>query len=307
MRAALSTMWAQQDRFHGRMQDFARLAAEAGYDAIEPSHSTDREGLEQLIGCAILPLSSLHAPTPRERDGRGRWNGDLNLASLDEEERVAAVRATCTTIDYAARAGASAVVVHLGACGRGLLPEEGRLRALFQAGIQTGDEVERLRRAAATHRAELAQAHLPRAVRSLAELVEYAARAQVALGLENRLHYHEIPQWDEVPDLLLPYPPQAAGYWHDVGHAEVQHRLGLVERTRWLETNSARTIGSHLHDVAGIVDHRAPGRGDVQWGYIAAGVPARAVHTLEINQHEPETLLAPALRLLADRAVVPAE
>src|SRR5438105_3429393 len=101
MRAALSTMWAQQDRFRGRMDEFAEVAAAAGYDAIEPSHSTDADGLQRLINCAILPLSSLHAPTPRERDGRGRWNGDLNLASLDEDERLAAVKATYRTIDYA--------------------------------------------------------------------------------------------------------------------------------------------------------------------------------------------------------------
>jgi sugar phosphate isomerase/epimerase len=306
MEAALSTMWAQQERFRGHMDDFARIAAAAGYTAIEPSHSTDTEGLERLITCAILPIASLHAPTPRERNFRGRWNGDLNLAALDEGERTAAVVATCKTIDYAARLGARAVVVHLGACGNGLLPAERRLRTLYQSGQREGNEFAAQRTSASENRAVLAEAHLPVARRSLEELANYAARAGVAIGLENRLHYHEIPRYDEVPDLIGPYPADLVGYWHDVGHAEVQHRLGLVDRNLWLDTNGLRTIGSHLHDVAGLVDHRAPGQGDVEWDYIRDGLPPQALRTFEIKQTAPEPLLAEALLLLLEHSVVPA-
>jgi sugar phosphate isomerase/epimerase len=305
MKAALSTMWAQQERFRGHMDEFARIASAAGYDAIEPSHSTDTDGLETLIRCGVLPLASLHAPTPRERDWHGRWNGELNLAALDDEERAAAVASTCRTIDYAVRAGAPAVVVHLGACGDRLFEAEARLRTLHRAGVTDGPECERLRDGAASLRAELAVRHLPQAKRSLEELTNYGARFGVAIGLENRLHYHEMPRFDEVPGLLAPYPEAVAGYWHDVGHAEVQHRLGLVERHRWLDVNGPRTIGSHLHDVRGILDHRAPGAGDVEWDYILAGLPATALRTFEIDQHEPEDLLDPALRYLIEQRVMP--
>jgi sugar phosphate isomerase/epimerase len=301
---ALSTMWAQQKRFRGHMDAFARIAAAAGYTSIEPSHSTDMEGLDSLIDGGLLPLSSLHAPAPRERDARGRWNGDLNLAALDDDERVAALAATRGTIDYARRAGAAAVVLHLGGCGNRPIEEEARLRALFASGKSDTDEAARLRVLARATRERLARQHLPLARQSLELLAEYAERAGVSLGLENRLHYHEIPRWDEVPDLLAPYPSRLAGYWHDVGHAEVLHRLGLVDRSLWLSTNGARTIGSHLHDVAGIVDHRAPGEGDVRWDYIVAGLPPDAMHTVEINQHSPQPLLARGRRYLEDQGVL---
>jgi sugar phosphate isomerase/epimerase len=303
MRPALSTMWAQQERFRGHFDDFARIALESGYEAIEVSHSTDAEGLERLIGCGILPVVSLHAPTPRERDGRGRWNADLNLAGVDEEEREAALAATLKTIEYAARCGAGAVVVHLGGCGNNLLPAERQLRTMYQAGKQGTEEFASLRSEAETQRQALAGEHLPQARRSLEELADAASRSGVALGLENRLHYHEIPRWDEVPGLLEPYAADLVGYWHDVGHAEVLDRLGLVDRNLWLDTNGARAIGSHLHDVRGIVDHRAPGEGDVDWDYIARGLPGGAMRTWEINQHAPEELLAPALDLLINRGV----
>jgi sugar phosphate isomerase/epimerase len=304
MTIALSTMWAQQDRFRGHMDEFARIAAAAGYTAIEPSHSADAEALEQLIASSILPLQSIHAPAPRARDARGRWNGDLNLAATDEEERAAAVAATRETIDYARRCGARAVVVHLGGCGRGLLGAEQRLRSLYQSGEREGERFTQLRAEAERARGELVPSYLPRAEQSLAELAEYAAASGVAIGLENRLHYHEIPQVHEVASLIAPYQRDLVGYWHDVGHAEVQHRLGLVDRERWLREHGPRTIGAHLHDVAGILDHRAPGEGDVQWGYIATGLPAGALRTFEINQHTPEPLLASGLRLLIERGVV---
>lgn len=305
MKAALSTMWAQQERFRGNMAEFARIAAAAGYDAIEPSHSTDTAGLDALVSCGILPLASLHAPTPRERDARGRWNGDLNLAALDDEERIAAIAATCRTVDYAVRSGAAAVVIHLGACGNRLLDAEVRLRTLHRSGITQGPECDQLRSEAAARRADLVQRYLPQAARSLDQLANYAAQAGVAIGLENRLHYHEIPRYDEVPDLIAPYPETVAGYWHDVGHAEVQHRLGLVDRHSWLDVNGPRTLGSHLHDVRGILDHRAPGNGDVDWAYIVAGLPDTALRTFEIDQHEPEDLLRPAIRYLVERQVMP--
>ena len=304
MTTALSTMWAQQDRFRGHMDAFARIAAAAGYTAIEPSHSADPEALDALIESGVLPLQSIHAPAPHERDARGRWNGDLNLAATDEEERKAAIAATCKTIDYAQRSGAEAIVVHLGGCGRNLLDGERRLRSLYQSGTRGGEQFARLRSEAEQARAALAPAHLLQAQHSLEELAAYAVQNGVAIGLENRLHYHEIPQVHEVSTLLAPYPADLVGYWHDVGHAEVQDRLGLVDRERWLAEHGARTIGAHLHDVAGILDHRAPGEGDVEWGYIADGLPAAALRTFEINQHTPEPLLASGLRLLVGRGVV---
>ena len=95
----------------------------------------------------------------------------------------------------------------------------------------------------------------------------------MALGIESRLHYHEIPHPEEAVELLAPYDNFEAGYWHDVGHCEVQARLGLIDRASWFPKLTDRCIGSHLHDVDGIRDHRAPGNGDVDWSYIAAGLP----------------------------------
>ena len=102
----------------------------------------------------------------------------------------------------------------------------------------------------------------------------------------------------------FPCDTDLVGYWHDVGHAEVQWRLGYVDKRDWLDALGPRTLGCHLHDVDGLGDHRAPGNGDVEWDYIAAGLPAAAVRVFEINQHQPEADVAAAIAFLRDRGVV---
>ena len=120
----------------------------------------------------------------------------------------------------------------------------------------------------------------------------------------SRYHYHEIPSLEETELLLADYEPGVAGYWHDVGHAEVMHRLGLGNREAWLDRLGPRTVGCHLHDVEGIGDHRAPGEGDVSWEYIARGLPAGALRVFEINQRRSDAAVRNALHLLAASGVV---
>ena len=301
---ALSTMWSQQDRFSADLREFARVARSLGYDALEVNYVIPREGIEQLLDGAPLPISSFHAPSPRVKHYDGRWSEQLNLASTDESERRQAVAYNGATLEWAARASARCVVLHLGGVGSQMMEPERRLRRLFDSGVRNGEEVESLRDDLRRLRREQQGPHLEAAHRSLAELAEEASRRGLTLGLENRYHYHEFPQIDEALELLAAYPPELVGHWHDVGHAEVLHRLGLIDRERWLRELGPRTVGSHLHDVDGIGDHRAPGRGDVQWDYIARGLPPAALRVFEIDQRQPDDALAAAIGYLRERGVV---
>lgn len=301
---ALSTMWAQQAHFAGEgFLDFIHIAKAAGYQAIEPSHSSPLQHLDLLARHPILPVLSIHAPAPREQYN-GRWNTAYSLTADDDEERRLALHFHLRTIDFAHELGALYVVVHLGEVGRGLMPPERRLRELYCAGVHEGEEVERLRREQRRLRAERAPGYLEYARRALAELANYAAAHGVRLGLETRLNFFEIPHPQEAVNLLAPYPADLVGYWHDVGHAEVQHRLGLIDRRAWFEALSDRLIGVHLHDVNGIIDHRAPGNGNVDWPTVARHLPATAARTLEINQNEPEAALGSALSVLHASSVL---
>ncbi len=292
---ALSTMYAQQDRFaHGG--DFARYAAEAGFHAIEISHSTNEAKLRQMIKAGALPITSVHQPAPWRRHRDGRPNPACNIASLVAEERRAGISYATDSIAWAARVGASRVVVHLGQVTDlpGMFPEEREMRRLFDAGLTGDAQFAELRERAIARRSSAAEPYLAAARSSLLELVHAAEPTGVSIGLENRYHYHEIPLPYEYDEILDGISPDQAGYWHDVGHAEVLHRLGFVDRGAWFAANSARTIGAHLHDVIGIGDHRAPGDGDVDWPVITAALGHLDRYTLEINQHQSDALVAGA-------------
>jgi sugar phosphate isomerase/epimerase len=298
-RLALSTMFAQQDRFEDGAA-FARFAAEAGYDAIEISHSTRTEKFEAVIAAGVLPIVSVHQPAPWVRLGDGRGNSKLNLASPDEAERRAAVEHAVESIRWAARLGATRSVCHLGAVGDGIemLPEEYEMRRLFDGGQAASDRFESLREIAVATRASRAGPYLAAARRSLLELIASAEPNGIAIGIENRYHFHEIPLPAEYPALLDGLALQQAGYWHDTGHAEVLHRLSFIDRHAWLDALSSKAVGAHLHDVEGIGDHRAPGDGDTDWTYIEAGLRHLPGYTLEINQWQPDGRVRDAIAFL---------
>jgi sugar phosphate isomerase/epimerase len=297
-------MWAQQERFVADMHAFVEETRALGYDAIEVSHSTPLVQFERLMGYRDVPISSIHAPAPLVRDDAGRANGTLNLASTDDAQRRAAIDYTKHSIDLTRDAGGKFVVVHLGGVGDKMFDAERELRRLYDSGTQEGERVEELQAECHLQRHRQVGPWLGKARETLRELVGYAAPLGIGIGIENRLHYHEIPQAVEADDLLVDYMPGEAGYWHDVGHAEVQARLGLVDKRLWLDTNGPRTLGTHLHDVNGLADHRAPGHGDVEWEYIRDGLPAGALRVFEINQSQSADDVAAAIPFLRARGVI---
>jgi sugar phosphate isomerase/epimerase len=90
---------------------------------------------------------------------------------------------------------------------------------------------------------------------SLDRLANSALKREVRLGIETRDSFHEIPQFDEMENILEEFEGGPIGYWHDVGHAEKTSRLGFTPHGDWLSRFKERMIGVHLHDVTGLQDH----------------------------------------------------
>ena len=290
----LSTMWAVQPRFEADMPAFLAKAEQLGFRAIEINHSMSARQIEAILDAAVLPVTSIHAPAPLTRVG-GIENRELNLAAIDQDERSLALEHHERTIAVAADAGVGLVVVHLGQVGDRATPAARWLRDRYDRRERFAKQWASKVTEAQRERAEAAPPYLEAAARSLAALVEYAERARVTLGLESRLSYHQFPLPDEAVGLLAPYPPERAGYWHDVGHGEVLHRLGLVPLEAWFELLADRLVGVHLHDVIGLRDHRAPGTGDVDFEWLMRRIPPHIPHTYEIDEGERDADLTRAI------------
>ena len=284
---ALSTMYAQQDRFADGAA-FARYAAEAGYDAIEVSHSTSEEKLRALLDAEVLPVTSIHQPAPHVPVAGGRGNADLNLAATDPAEREEAVAHALRSLEWAAEAGAGTLVVHLGEVEMAWSGPEAELYRLFrQHGIR-GNRAGEVRAAMEERRAEAAPANLEAARATLEQLVEAARPHGIVIGLENRLQFHQIPHPDEALALLDGFALDESGHWHDTGHAEILDRLGFMPHRAWFEKLGDRLVGAHVHDVRAVLDHRAPGTAQLDWAMVAGGLAALDTVTLEIDQREPD-------------------
>jgi len=299
-------MWAVQPRYERDLGAFLDRAAELGYEAVEINHSMTAEHAGAILGYGRMPVTGVHGPAPLERHVTAGWNRELNLAAADETERALAVAYHRASIDLAAQAGARIVVVHLGGVGSRMLAGERRLRSLYDRRASLPDEWQQAVDDTVRERAAIAAPWLERARQSLEEMAETAAARGVTLSIETRLHYHEIPLPFELADLLLPYPSDVAGYQHDVGHAEVHHRLGVTDRGAWWDLLGDRLTGLHLHDVRGLTDHRAPGNGDVDFAWLAERIAAArpdAARTFEIDQHESDEDVARGLRLLRDAGI----
>lgn len=283
-RFILSTMYAQTQRFDDGAA-FAAFAADAGYDGIELSHSTPPEKIAQIRESGDLPITSVHQPAPYRTVG-GRPNANLNLAAVDEDERKLAVEHTLDSIHLAGEVGAPAVIVHLGHLKGGSAAwsadREARRRYL------AGEPFESAARRAVAAREVDVGPHLEAARKTLEELVAVASPLGVTLGLESRVNLPELPLPAELPALLDGYAPDQAGYWHDVGHAEVLARMGYIGLFDWFRQPGVTCAGAHVHDVTKLTDHRAPGAGDVDLAAHAQELSSLDAVTLEINQHQPE-------------------
>lgn len=64
------------------------------------------------------------------------------------------------------------------------------------------------------------------------------------------------------------------GYWHDFGHVQLKHNLGLLDHEEWLKTVSPYLIGGHVHDVEWPArDHRTPFTGTLNYPPLLSHFP----------------------------------
>ncbi len=293
-------MWAK-DRF-GHMAGFVAKAEELGFTHIEANHWISGQMLGELIETAV-PISSVHSPCPAALSSRGAPTSKLSLSSLDESERTEAVSFARQTVDLASDLKAKAVVLHMGEVPIDLSLED-ELRRLYTRSCGQTLEQTPVRDELVRQRMSQAPPYLDAAKKSLQELGKYGRRKGIMLGIETRFHLHEIPSLDEAAELLNAVPESAVGYWHDVGHAEVQERLGFNSHAAWLARFRPRMVGIHLHDVLGISDHHAPGKGDMNWEMIARDLPAGIVRVCEIGEWNDEEEIQGVVAFLQRAGIV---
>lgn len=270
--------------------------AESGLNRLELEYRLTSgliQGIKKELRPRELSVISVHnfCPVPIDMP-REKASGDLfNLADLDKEKRLTAVRHTVGTMELAADLEATAVVLHLG-----FVEGVGDKHTTREA-ARTGEITPELNQLL-SHRPAAASRHLDAVSFALERLIARALELGVSLGLENRFHAHQIPDFGEMGLLLERFKGAPIGYWHDTGHAWVAGLAGLPPQEDWLAAYGHSLLGCHLHDAVGDEDHRPPGTGDIDWDLLCPLLLPARCKVLEVAPGPDPRELAEGAKML---------
>lgn len=298
--ASFSTMWAK-DKFP-ELNDFFLAAGRLGFSKIELNHQINSRMLTS-VDLGKIEISSIHEPCPADVSVETLKERDWLISSLDEDCRQQGVTAVRRSIELAVKLSAPTVVVHCGHTSPNVILDD-KLRHLFNAGLVDTAQYNETKNLMVEKRRKLSSPALEAVEKSLVELLKFAGRSGIRLGLENRYHYLDIPTPDEMSALLALAGTDRIGFIYDVGHAAALDRLGFFPHEMWLKRFGARIFGTHLHDVIGIADHNAPGLGDVDFRMVAGYLPKEAFRTIEVMSHNTYGQIKAGLKKLLDEGCV---
>ena len=286
-----------------------------GFKRIELSHGIRISlvpGILKAVEEKLVEVGSVHnfCPIPPSA-----WQAAPNLfepASTDKQERELWKRYTERTLDFAVKVGAPKVVMHSGSAWFFFGSPEAKFEKWLSAQkreaieavsaehaeVDEAIEVNEFELETKLYASEAFKKQRDRILRrikraskkplrylneSYATILPYAKERGLQLGLENREGLEELPLDRAYPDFMEKLEDaETFGYWHDTGHAQLKHRLGLLDHRAHLEAMAPRLIGFHLHDVSeGGRDHRVPGTGTIDFDMVAEFV--RPEHTLVLE------------------------
>ncbi len=298
--ASLSTMWGI--KMFPRLDDFFIAAGRMGFSQIELNHAVNSNMLAG-IDLKEYRFSSIHEPCPADISPDMLKKNDWMISSIEEACRRQGVESIKRSIDLANELGVKVIVTHSGHVELDG-SREARLRKLFQAGKVDSPEYDEIKAGMEEFRKQNIEAHLEAVIKSLRELLDYAGRNGIRLGLENRFHYFDIPSQDEMDILLGLADTECLGFIFDSGHARAMSLLGFFDEEMWLERYSRRIIGTHLQDAKGVNDHYAPGLGDIDFSMIAKYLPKEAFRIIEVQSVNSTEQVKNSLQYLADMKCV---
>jgi sugar phosphate isomerase/epimerase len=256
---SLSTCWNSHRYHDGR--ELADEARALGFEFIEISHGTKVSlipGLMQAYDGGVVRVSSIHNFCPSPVEVLIDAPDAYEFTSHRPFDRERAMKLTQQTLQTAVRFGANRVVMHMGS-----VPLRGysqKLEAMALAGEIYSRAYIDLKLKFVTAREKVSAFYLDRARAALNELLPLAEKAGVALAIETRSHYEQVPNEREMVTLLTDFQDSPwLGAWHDFGHVQRKANLGLLNHQELLATIAPRLLGCHVHDVEWPArDHRVP-------------------------------------------------
>jgi sugar phosphate isomerase/epimerase len=277
---AFSTCW-NNSRHHegGAIID---EILELGVDRIELSHGstvTRLPGFLKAFEDKRFTCIGVHNPFPSPVEVIIDAPDAFQFTSHREPERKRALDLALATLETAAKFRARYVVLHMGAVPMNPKRWTKRLTAMLGEGLQLDPRFAAAKIEFVRRREKLAPRYLQRATDALEVLAEKARELDVILAVESRSRFEDVPSEREMALLMERFADHPkVGYWHDFGHVQLKHNLGLLDHEEWLKSMAPHLVGCHVHDVVWPArDHRVPFTGTIDYKsllrHVAPGLP----------------------------------
>jgi sugar phosphate isomerase/epimerase len=212
-------------------------------------------------------------------------------------DRRRAMEMTMRTLETAAEFNARYVVLHMGSVPMNPARWTRRLTSMTEDGKSHNPDYVKRKLRFVRKREKLSPLYFGRAVDALGKIAERAAELGVKLAVESRSRYEDVPSEREMLELMERFKDNPwVGYWHDFGHVQLKHNLGLLDHREWLERISPHLIGGHVHDVEWPArDHRVPFCGTIRYTELIGHFPVDAPLVWELSPTRPAAEIRAAL------------
>ncbi|MCE2959365.1 MAG: sugar phosphate isomerase/epimerase family protein [Akkermansiaceae bacterium] len=297
---AFSTCWNNSRHIDG--ESMIDEIIDLGFSNIELSHGmtiTKLPGIQKAYRAGKFTCSGVHNffPSPVEVviDAPDAYEYTSHRAF----DRRRAMDMTLKTLEIGAEFNAKYLVLHMGSTPINYRKYTRPLTELVATGRQHDTQFTKLKIDFIKKREKLSALYYQRAIEALEQLAPKAEEYKIKLAIESRSRFEDMPNEREMLKLQKHFKDHPwIGYWHDFGHVQLKHNLGLLDHEEWLKSISPYIIGGHVHDVEWPArDHRTPFTGTLNYPSILSYFPNECPLIWELSPSRQASEIQSSLKI----------
>jgi sugar phosphate isomerase/epimerase len=297
---AFSTCWNNSRHIDG--ESMIDEIIDLGFSNIELSHGmtiAKLPGIQKAYRAGKFTCSGVHNFFPAPVEVMIDAPDAYEYTSHRAFDRKRAMDMTLKTLAIGAGFNAKYLVLHMGSTPLNYRKFTKPLTELVAAGRQHEPRFTKLKIDFIKKREKLSALYYQRAIEAIEQIAPKAEEYKIKLAIESRSRFEDMPNEREMLKLQEHFKDHPwIGYWHDFGHVQLKHNLGLLDHQEWLKSISPFMIGGHVHDVEWPArDHRTPFTGTLNYPSILSHFPHDCPLVWELSPTRQATEIQSSLKI----------